>query len=187
MNSYKRVLQGGLPVVLILVCGLSAGAAAAEENEEPLPTLLELMEQQMLGMRIQISNAEMRIRNKIRDVNPPEPGTKPTPVKLYCNSNLKKIRAASTELQKIFAELGGCYETEGNSAGLSAVTIADQNRAGLARVVEMWARASSDTDVHGALGALTRAYLQLRDNADKLPACPALPQSPVSTSDLEQP
>jgi len=146
----------------------------AEEKKEPPKSTLERFEREMLRLRTQISNSKARMKNKLRGVGQSAGATSEpaTPARLCCSKNLQRMNGASEELKKISGELAACYEKTGNQDGAMILPLVLTDLSTLDRTVAAYADAPTRSEAYGAMGAMTQAFLQLREDADKLEACP---------------
>ena len=91
--------------------------------------------------------------------------------------SIEKLEKASAELVKQLGELAACYEKSGDESSAMIVPLIMTDISTLDRTVEAWANAPTGRDAYGGMGAMTQAYLQLRDDMDKIQACPPVEPS----------
>jgi hypothetical protein len=146
----------------------------AQQPKAPPKTTHERAEREMLRLRNQIKNARMRLENGIQGVGEPGVGSNGpvTPARLCCSVNIQKLAKASTDLKGLIGELAACYEKTGDENSAMVVPLIMTDIGTLDRTVEAWANAPTGRDAYGGMGAMTQAYLQLRDDMDKIQACP---------------
>jgi hypothetical protein len=186
MGSQRAALWCRIWIGVGLCCAITGGAWSGEKADDPPKTLLERMERQMLRYRVHFQNASIKFEGGAHgtQLSSPDPGAQPTPIEVCCTNNVKKMRGATAELLSILSELGRCYETAGDTSAVLALMTAKMDLQGLSKLTEAWARAKNDDEIKGAMGAMTRTYLQLRADVDKLTACVAeggTDSSPVET------
>jgi hypothetical protein len=160
----------------LALCFVIGGFAWGAEDDDPAPkTLLERIERQMLRYRVHFQNARIKFEGGVHgtELTGPDPTAKPTPIEVCCTNNVKKMRGATAELFSVFSELGQCYEAAGDTSAVLVLMTAKMDLQGLSKLTEAWVRATEEKEVEGAMGAMTRTYLQIRSGVDKLTDCPA--------------
>lgn len=175
----RTSLRLGLAVAgIALLCWIPS---AATEEKTPPKTTLERAEREMLRLRTQISNAGFRMEKNLQGVGVGAAGTNEsaTPARLCCSKNLRKMKSASEELKKIAGKLAACYEENGDQDGAMIVPLVMADLSTVDQTVSAYADAPTKQEAHGAMGALTQAFLQLRDDMDKLAACPKPPPEKI--------
>lgn len=162
-----RVLAAALCLVFAAVSS-SAAPAADEGPRAPLQRL----NKELLNIRNNLQNAQMKYRNGVVDSGlEPDADRPPTPMVICCSSNLKRIKKRIQELREAVADLRACHEQAQDRDALYDLEFFLVDFTQFERGVGLWFKAKEREDVRGIQAALTRAFILMRKSADKLQAC----------------
>jgi hypothetical protein len=160
-----------LPTSFLAVLLVIAWPATAADPEPPsTPKLPPTIEAPLNGIRAMITNAEARFNNGIVDMGLRQQDA-PFPGRACCSSNLTKIAERAQELDAALTALSACYDAEQVPAMVAGAEFARGDLRNLGTALTSFANARQRSQAQGALGAVTRAYLQLRTSSEALTAC----------------
>lgn len=151
---------------------LVLGPGPSRAGDDGPKTPLQRLNKEMVNIRNNLKNAQMKHRNGVVESGVGSEGDSPaTPMQTCCNGNLKRIKKRIVELRAAAADLGKCYEAAGNSDALFDLNFFLTDFTQFERGVGLWFEAVKPEEVYGVQEALTRSFLLMRESADKLEAC----------------
>jgi len=165
--------------ILILTLPLVAGASLAAPP--PLPAdapPLDRLNAEMKKIRGQLRNASVKMKNGIKGLGG-KTGEDTSVMKSCCGSNLGHIARAALAIDGLLPDLAGCYESENNDMASAAVEFYRNDLRAFARAMALLQDAQGPHDAKMFMDGTTRAFLQLRESGDELPACPRAGESPA--------
>lgn len=166
----------GLALAALIVATTAAPAAPP-----PLPDdapAMDRLNAQMRKIRGQLKNASIKMNNKVQGVDAESAGGASV-MKSCCGSNLKHIAKAARAIDGLLPELSACYESDANDMAVAAVEIYRNDLREFARSMAKLQDTQGDFNAKMVMDATTRAFLNLRESGDRLPACPAAGESPT--------
>ena len=157
---------------------LLAGASFAVPP--PLPDdapPLDRLNAEMNKIRGQLKNASVKMKNGVQGLG----GTagESSVMKGCCGSNLRHIAKAALAINGLLPELSRCYDAESADLASAAVEFYRNDLRSFARAMAQLQDAQGSHNAKMFMDGTTRAFLQLRESGDELPACPALGESPA--------
>lgn len=170
MTHQGRRARTAVLLSLTLAASLLIAPAWADE---PQRSFMERKDREMLRLRVQIQNGQMRLElgltRPIEQEVDPEEAT--TPWRLCCPVNLKKLQMADRELTAIFAEWESCHRAAGNHGAVAALGFARNDLSAFSQGARILADAPTQDEALAALRGLTRLYFNLEKSLEGVGAC----------------
>jgi len=162
-------------LVSALLVGLVPGFSLAAEDVSPgTETAAQALDRSLKPVRDQITNMQVKIQRGVASAAPPEDPDAPPVVgwvAACCTRNLRALHKAIPELEAHAARLARTFREVGREDGESFATELALDTRVLARFLEQFAAAPTESEARKVLGHVINATINLNIDQRSLARC----------------
>ncbi len=185
MNTLGRAL---IVPVLVFWAAWGPGQSADPVTQPPPQSLMERIEAESYGLRVQYQNASFRLKKNIQGMalEGEEGAGPPTALRKCCFQNIMRIGKSAEKLARLFVKLQACYDDAGNDDGTIALEFVKADLAEFIWALGELAKVPDQGSAVRNLSAVTGKFIEYRDGVADLPPCPVEPQAAEESEEKEE-